>query len=150
MFLYLDLDHFAVINNAAGQAAGDDVLCYVAQLLQTQVGQSGWVARLGGDKYGVLLPSCSTAHAAAVAEQLRLAVQSWEPIYQGRSFALGVSIGMVVLDAQVQDAAAVLQAADMACYRAKRLGRNQVQVHAPVAGSAAAARSGMALPPPGA
>ncbi len=163
VFLYLDLDHFAVINNTAGQAAGDDVLCHVAQLLQAQVGQSGWVARLGGDKYGVLLPSCSTAHAAAVAEQLRLAVQAWEPVYQGRSFALGVSIGMVVLDAQVQDAAAVLQAADMACYRAKRLGRNQVQVHAsapaplpsplplpsPVAGSTALVRSGMVPPPPG-
>ena len=144
VFLYLDLDHFAVINNTAGQAAGDDVLCYVAQLLQAQVGQSGWVARLGGDKYGVLLPGCSTAHAAAVAEQLRLAVQAWEPIYQGRSFALGMSIGMVVLDAQVQDAAAVLHAADMACYHAKRTGRNRVQVHVPAASGAAPARAAMA------
>ena len=105
------------------------MLCYVAQLLQAQVGQSGWVARLGGDKYGVLLPGCSATHGALVAEQLRLAVQSWEPIYQGRSFSLGVSIGLVVLDARVHSAGAVLQAADMACYRAKRAGRNQVQRH---------------------
>ncbi len=131
VFLYLDLDHFSVINEAAGQTAGDDVLCYVAQLLQAQVGHSGWVARLGGDKYGVLLPGCSPAHAAVVAEQLRQAVQAWEPIYQGRSFSLGVSIGLVVLDARVHSAAAVLQAADMACYRAKRAGRNRVEQHAP-------------------
>ena len=148
VFLYLDLDHFAVINDAAGQAAGDDVLCYVAQLLQAQVGQSGWVARLGGDKYGVLLPGCSTAHAAAVADQLRLAVQAWEPVYQGRSFALGVSIGMVVLQAQVQDAAAVLKAADMACYRAKRAGRNRVEVHVPRPSTAAPGRAVMVPHPP--
>ena len=152
VFLHLDLDHFSVINDAAGKVAGDDVLCYVAQLLQAQVGQSGWVARLGGDKYGVLLPHCSAAHAAVVADQLRLAVQAWEPRYQGRSFSLGVSIGLVVLDARVHSAAAVLQAADMACYRAKRAGRNRVHWHVPVPGAvlatAAAVPGFPALPSP--
>lgn len=138
VFLHLDLDHFAVLNGAAGQAAGDDVLCYVAQLLQAQVGQSGWVARLGGDTYGVLLPGCSAAHAAMVAEQLRLAVRAWEPVYQGRSFSLGASIGLVVLDARVHNAATVLQAADMACYRAKRAGRNRVHRHTPAPEAATA------------
>ena len=140
VFLYIDLDHFSVINDAAGKEAGDDVLCYVAQLLQAQVGQSGWVARLEGDKYGVLLPHCSAVHAAVVAEQLRLAVQAWEPVYKGRSFSLGVSIGLVVLDARVHNAAAVLQAADMACYRAKRAGRNRVHTHTPAPDAAIPAR----------
>ena len=88
--------------------------------------QSGWVARLGGDEFAVVLPGCSHAHGMAVAEQLRAAVQGWEPVYQGRSFTLGVSIGMVALDDGLQDVAAVLHAADMACYDAKRAGRNQV------------------------
>lgn len=145
VLLHLDLDHFAVINDTAGQAAGDDVLCYVAQLLQAQVGHSGWVARLGDDKYAVLLPGCSAPHALGVAEQLRLAVQAWEPVYQGRSFSLSASIGLVVLDAQVQDAGAALQAADMACYRAKRAGRNRVQVHVPAPAAPAAERT--AAPP---
>lgn len=128
-FLHLDLSHFAVINDAAGHSAGDDVLCYVARLLETEVGQSGWVARLGGDTFGVALPRCSPAHAAMVSEQLCAAVQAWEPVYDGRSYLLGVSIGLVALDAQVKSAAAVLHAADMACYRAKRAGRNQTVVH---------------------
>ena len=131
VFLYLDLDHFTVVNLVAGHDAGDDVLCHVAQLLQAQVGQSGWVARLGGDEYGVVLPGCTAAHGAVVAAQLCAVVQAWEPVYQGRSFTLGASVGMVVLDARTQDAAAVLQAADMACYDAKRAGRNQVVQHAP-------------------
>ena len=131
VFLYLDLDHFTVINDLAGHDAGDDVLCHVAQLLQTQVGQSGWVARLGGDEFGVVLPDCTAAHGAEVAAQLRAVVQAWEPIYQGRSFALGASVGMVVLDARTQEAAQVLQAADMACYSAKRTGRNRMVLHVP-------------------
>ncbi len=124
--LFLDLDHFTVINDVAGHDAGDDVLRHVARLLEAQVRQSGWAARLGGDEFAVVLPGCSPAHGMAVAEQLRAAVQGWEPVYQGRSFTLGVSIGMVALDDGLQDVAAVLHAADMACYDAKRAGRNQV------------------------
>ena len=128
-FLHLDLSHFAVINDSAGHSAGDDVLCYVARLLESEVGQSGWVARLGGDTFGVALPRCSPAHAAMVAEQLCAAVQAWEPVYAGRSYLLGVSIGLVALDAHLDSAAAVLHAADMACYSAKRAKRNQALVH---------------------
>ena len=138
VFLHFVLDHFTVINDLAGHDAGDDVLCHVAQLLQTQVGQGGWVARLGGDKFGVVLPDCTSAYGTEVAAQLRAVVQCWEPIYQGRSFALAASIGMVVLDARTQDAAGVLQAADMACYSAKRSGRNCVVLHVPPAAASAA------------
>ena len=127
--MHLDLSHFAVLNDAAGHSAGDDVLSYVARLLESEVGQSGWVARLGGDVFGVVLPRCSAAHAAMVAEQLIAAVQAWEPVYERRSYWLGASIGLVVLDMHLDSAAAVLQAADMACYRAKRSGRNHVVLH---------------------
>ena len=107
-------------------------------MLLAQVGQSGWVARLGGDEFGVVLPDCTAAHGIEVAAQLRAVIQAWEPIYQGRSFSLGASVGMVVLDASTQDAAGVLQAADMACYSAKRAGRNRLVRHTP-RGTASAA-----------
>ena len=145
VFLYLDLDHFTVINDWAGHDAGDDVLRHVAQLLLAQVGQSGWVARLGGDEFGVVLPDCTAVRGMEVAAQLRTVVQAWEPIYQGRSFALGASVGMVVLDACTQDAVGVLQAADMACYSAKRAGRNRLILHtAPSTAMAAAAAAASA------
>lgn len=124
--LFLDLDHFTVINDVAGHDAGDDVLRHVARVLEAQVRQAGWAARLGGDEFAVVLPGCTAVHGLAVAEQLRAAVQTWEPVYQGRSFTLGVSIGMVVLEPGLRDVASVLHAADMACYDAKRAGRNQV------------------------
>lgn len=125
--LFMDLDHFTLVNDIAGHDAGDDVLRHVARLLESQVRQIGWAARLGGDEFAVVLPGCALARGQAVAEQLRVSVQAWEPSYQGRSFTLGVSIGLVVLDASLQDVASVLYAADMACYDAKRAGRNRVE-----------------------
>ncbi|MES2608745.1 MAG: diguanylate cyclase [Pseudomonadota bacterium] len=125
--LFLDLDHFTLVNDVAGHDAGDDVLRHVARLIETQVRQVGWSARLGGDEFAVVLPGCPLARGQAVAEQLRATVQAWEPSYQGRSFTLGVSIGLVVLDAHLHDVASVLYAADMACYDAKRAGRNRVE-----------------------
>ena len=145
-FLHLDLSHFAVINDVAGHSAGDDVLCYVSRLLETEVGQSGWVARLGGDTFGVALPRCSPGHAAMVAEQLCAAVHAWEPVYAGRSYEMGLSIGLVVLDAHLDSAAVVLHAADMACYRAKRAGRNQVVVHQRVSVSGEDGHAAVATP----
>ncbi len=125
--LFLDLDHFTVVNDIAGHDAGDDVLRHVARLREWQVRQVGWAARLGGDEFAVVLPGCALARGQAVAEQLRASVAAWEPSYQQRSFTLGVSIGLVVLDASLQDVPSVLYAADMACYDAKRAGRNRVE-----------------------
>ena len=116
--------------HALADASADkrlDVLRHVARLLESQVRQIGWAARLGGDEFAVVLPGCALARGQAVAEQLRASVQAWEPSYQGRSFTLGVSIGLVVLDASLQDVPSVLYAADMACYDAKRAGRNRVE-----------------------
>ena len=128
VLLFLDLDHLTVVNDVAGHDAGDDVLRHLARLIEAEVRQIGWAARLGGAEFAVVLPGSVLARGVEVAEQLRAAVQAWEPSYHGRSFTLGVSIGLVALDAGPQDAAAVLYAADMACYDAKRAGRNRVAV----------------------
>ena len=69
----------------------------------------------------------------AVAEQLRAAVQAWEPVYEGHSFPLSVSIGLVALTDELRDVPSVLRAADMACYGAKRAGRNRVVMRQQVA-----------------
>ncbi|HQQ69458.1 MAG TPA: GGDEF domain-containing protein, partial [Alicycliphilus sp.] len=128
VLLFMDVDHFTVVNDLAGRAVAEDVLRRLARLLEAEVLHSGWAARLGSDEFAVLLPACSLANGQAVAERLRATVQAWEPAYQGRGYTLGLSIGLVPLALGVRDAAAVLHAADMACYQAQRAGRNRVQV----------------------
>ena len=126
VLLFLDLDHFAVINDEAGHEAGNDLLRQVGNFLQTQVRALGWAARLGGDEFALVLPGCTVARGLALAEELRAALQAWEPRYQGRSFTLSASIGLVRLDAGFASVAELLHAADMACYSATRAGRNRV------------------------
>jgi len=128
VLLFMDLDHFTVVNDLAGRAVADDVLRRLARLLEAEVRNSGWAARLGGDEFAVLLPGSNLARGQAVAERLRAAVQAWEPAYQGRSFTLGLSIGLVPLVPGLRNGAAVLHAADMACYEAQRAGRNRVHL----------------------
>ncbi|QKV52301.1 sensor domain-containing diguanylate cyclase [Comamonas antarctica] len=127
VLLFLDLDHFASVNDVAGHDAGDALLRHFARLLETLVPAPGVAARLGGDEFAVLLPESSLREGRAHASQLCEAVGAWEASYQGQRFWLGVSIGLVVLDAQ-SSIAAMLHAADMACYEAKRQGRGRVQV----------------------
>ncbi|MEG0000677.1 MAG: diguanylate cyclase [Comamonas sp.] len=129
VLLFLDLDHFASVNDLAGHDAGDALLRHFARLLETMVRQPGMVARLGGDEFAVLLPDASVREGLAQADQLCQATSAWEASYQGQRFWLGVSIGMVVLDARQANIAAVLHAADMACYEAKRQGRGRVHQH---------------------
>ncbi|MFC7207547.1 diguanylate cyclase domain-containing protein [Comamonas endophytica] len=131
VLLFLDLDHFASVNDMAGHDAGDALLRHFARLLETLVPPPGSVARLGGDEFAVLLPDASAREGRAQAEQLCAAVSAWEASYHGQRFWLGVSIGLVVLDAQ-SSVGALLHAADMACYEAKRQGRGGVHEHCEV------------------
>ena len=128
VLLFLDVDHFTAITDAAGREAADDALRYLARLIESEVRQSGWAARLRGDEFAVLLPASTPARGMAMAERLRAAVQAWEPTYGGRGFTLGLSIGLVPLAPGLRDVGGVLHTADMACHAAKRAGRNRVEV----------------------
>lgn len=126
VLMHLDVDHFTLVNEVAGHDAGDDVLRHLARLLESHVRQMGWLARMGGDEFAVVLPGAGMDRGAELAEKLRAAVAAWEPTYRGRSFSLSLSMGAVMLAAGSRTAQA-LAGADMACYEAKRAGRNRVE-----------------------
>ena len=128
--LFIDLDRFKQVNDTGGHAAGDALLRDVAQQLAAQVRKSDTVARLGGDEFAVLLSRCPLSQAREIAEKLRAAVDSYRLAWEGRSFSVGASIGLVAVDASYTTTADVLRAADEACYAAKTRGRNCVAVFA--------------------
>ena len=84
------------------------------------------MARLGGDEFAVLLPMCPIPRAQVLAEQLRAAVDAYRLEWEGTRHGVGASIGLVAVNGTHACAADVLKAADLACYQAKRGGRNQV------------------------
>ncbi len=123
--LLLDLDHFKVVNDTLGHAAGDSVLIELARLLGTLRRPGDEIARLGGDEFVLVLEGIPAEAGRMVAERLRRAVHEHRFEVGGRRFDLGVSIGVVPIDGRL-NAAALLALADSALYSAKERGRNRV------------------------
>ena len=129
--LYLDLDQFKLVNDTCGHAAGDELLRQIAVILRPRLREGDTLSRLGGDEFGVLLEHCAAAPALNIAQMLRTAVADFRFVWKDRAFNVGVSVGIVNVSDASQTLAAVLSAADAACYMAKDKGRNRVQVYRP-------------------
>ncbi len=125
---YLDLDQFKAVNDTCGHIAGDELLRQLADLLAHQIRKGDTLARLGGDEFGVSMEYCTTAQAHRVADALRQSIQDFRFVWDNKHFNLGVSIGLVPVNEGSGSVAAVLRAADNACYAAKDAGRNRIHV----------------------
>lgn len=126
---YLDLDQFKLVNDTCGHVAGDELLRQLALALKKELRDSDTLARLGGDEFGVLLHGCTMEDAARLASKLRKAVREHHFTWEGKTFEVGVSIGVVPLSADTGGVTEALSAADVACYAAKDSGRNRVHVY---------------------
>lgn len=126
--LYLDLDHFKVVNDACGHSAGDELLRSVAGLLRKHVRARDTVARLGSDEFAVLLEDCPMSTATRIAYAIRDEIRDYRFEWEMRRFSVGVSIGATHLGAEADDPASVISAADTSCHLAKEQGQNHVHV----------------------
>ena len=126
---YMDLDQFKVINDTCGHAAGDELLRQLALLLKANLRERDTLARLGGDEFALLLENCTPTDALEVADAFRAEVQRFRFKWGDRIFAVGMSVGLVAINADSGSAANLLSAADAACYVAKDHGRNQIHVY---------------------
>ena len=128
--LFVDLDDFKPINDTFGHATGDEVLVEMARRIRTAVRGEDLVARIGGDEFVIaLLAVRGLSDAERVGDTLRDTLA--QPIQvAGSTVKVTVSVGVAM--AQAGEAVnAVLQRADRALYRAKRLGRNRVETDTP-------------------
>ncbi len=124
----LDLDHFRQVNDSYGHAGGDRALAGFARLCETTVRESDVFGRVGGEEFMVAMNGASAEEAAVVAERLRaLVADSPVALSSRQSVKLSVSVGLATLIAG-DDVAALMARADAALYRAKRNGRNRVDV----------------------
>lgn len=124
--LMLDLDGFKQVNDTYGHACGDRLLTDLAQRCQQQLRISDLLGRVGGDEFAVLLPETDLNGAGLVAERLRLAVESWEPLEGRGPIEVSLSLGITALHAADNGLEDFLERADLALYEAKQSGRNRV------------------------
>ncbi len=128
--LFMDLDNFKIVNDTCGHLAGDELLKQLAFLLAEHMRRSDTLGRLGGDEFGALLENCPQDKALAIADKLRRTVSEFRFTWGGKSFEVGVSIGLAMVGPETESTAEAMTAADVACYAAKDGGRNQVHVYA--------------------
>lgn len=138
--LYLDFDHFKNINDTLGHGAGDAFLVKMAQRLRACIRDVDTVARLGGDEFLIMLTEVGDeTHADAIdyrryikskAEAILKAIS--EPFaIENMEFSVTASIGVAVFPEDGEDPYRLLKNADTAMYRAKRKGREQVEIFTP-------------------
>lgn len=127
--LLLDLDDFKSVNDTLGHDAGDGLLREVAERLSSVLRESDLLARLGGDEFVVLAQDLdSDEQIGALAERLLAALHT--PVMVGSlEHIVTSSIGVAVYSDSVETAEDLLKCADIAMYRAKREGRNQVHFY---------------------
>jgi diguanylate cyclase (GGDEF)-like protein/PAS domain S-box-containing protein len=116
---FIDLDRFKLVNDTFGHETGDRLLRDVAHRMALNVRGNDILARLGGDEFALLLHECTPANAARVVEKIRLSVETLPVVFNDVTIVLSASIGLAALDGESVSAAAVLAAADKACYESK-------------------------------
>ena len=124
--LMVDIDHFKRINDRLGHAAGDAVLCAVAQTLQAHAREVDRVARFGGEEFCVLLPHTLHDGALQAAERLREAINLVSIPWNDELISVTISTGLATADNPDETLDAIIQRADQALYQAKADGRNRV------------------------
>jgi diguanylate cyclase (GGDEF)-like protein len=124
--LLVDVDHFKRVNDTHGHLAGDRVLATLAGVLSQHVRGCDVVGRFGGEEFVVLLPGAEPAEAVKIAERLREQAAAMAVAAGDAQVAITVSIGGAVLGVHGTDLQGLLAAADLALYRAKAGGRNQI------------------------
>ncbi len=127
---FVDLDRFKNINDSLGHAAGDEVLCIVADRLRSAVPADAFVARVSGDEYVVLDPSPASPEVAqAFASTLLVLLRDPLALSHGDVF-ITASIGVAWISRTSNDSAEdLVRHADTAMYRAKDAGRNGIAVY---------------------
>jgi diguanylate cyclase (GGDEF)-like protein len=125
--IMVDLDRLKALNDEHGHDAGSDAIRLAARALTGAVRKFEVVARLGGDEYAVVLPSTGASDARRLAERLRAEIGA----HVVHGVRLSASVGVATWDGAALNAAQLIKASDEALYRAKRAGRNRVEVSTP-------------------
>jgi len=125
--LMIDIDHFKLINDTHGHAAGDAMLCHIVRQVRKLLRESDTLARLGGEEFAILLPQANLEGAMGLGERVRKTLEDNPLIYNDSPIRVTTSVGVTIMTADDINTDRTLSRADHALYEAKRNGRNRVE-----------------------
>lgn len=124
-----DIDFFKKINDTYGHLTGDEVLRFTAGKMHSLMRSYDYIGRYGGEEFLIIIPECSLEFAAAFAERIRLSVSSFPIDTSEGMIPVTISFGVAASSKEsLKDSDSLVKAADEALYRAKKHGRNRVEV----------------------
>jgi diguanylate cyclase (GGDEF)-like protein len=121
--IVMDIDNFKNINDSFGHAAGDAVLEHISTLLRQKFRKSDVSARIGGEEFGIRLPTANLETAEKLAEELRQEIEESLIVLNESNIKVTASMGVTSGDSDIDTR---VKHADIAMYRAKESGRNNV------------------------
>lgn len=127
--IFLDIDHFKVINDTFGHLIGDLVLKELADRLKENLRKIDLLGRYGGEEFVIILPETDTECALDVAERLRKVVEQTPFTPDNLSLWITISQGVSILNEENQDLKTLIKQADEATYQSKEAGRNLVTLY---------------------
>ncbi|MDQ7051184.1 MAG: EAL domain-containing protein [Enterobacterales bacterium] len=127
--LYIDLDHFKVINDTLGHFHGDVVLRNISSLIQSRLRDSDILCRIGGDEFALLLPNTDQESAYKTAEAICQLLDDYQCTIENQTFKVNCSIGISKIDGNHSSYQECLKHADIALYVAKKQGRNTAHIY---------------------
>jgi two-component system cell cycle response regulator len=123
-----DIDHFKVINDTYGHAVGDKVLIHLTHVCSGELRESDFFGRIGGDEFAVILQETPLEEAADVVDRIRTSIEAHPMIVDDDNIiTITISVGLASMG-DCKDFSSILKLADVALYKAKNHGRNQVFV----------------------
>jgi diguanylate cyclase (GGDEF)-like protein/PAS domain S-box-containing protein len=127
--VFVDVDHFKLVNDTMGHATGDQLLQEMARRLQSAVRPGDTVSRFGGDEFALILSDLASPGDAARVAQKLMSVLHDVFVIEGRELFVTASVGVTLFPEDSSDADTLIKNADVAMYRAKELGRNAYQFY---------------------
>jgi len=125
----VDLDHFKQINDTYGHLAGDAVLREAARRMQSGIRQYDSLGRYGGEEFLIIFPGCSETESYSLADRLRRQLSQTEMTMNDCMVRITASFGVTIaFPGESLTPETLIRRADEALYKAKRLGRNRVEI----------------------
>jgi diguanylate cyclase (GGDEF)-like protein len=126
--IIFDVDHFKHVNDTYGHDAGDYILKSVGSIVKEVIREYDYAFRMGGDEFLLLLPETNEKQASLLAERIRKRIENKKLVDENRKFSVTASFGISQnrkIDTSIEN---IAKRADKALYKAKKAGRNKVEV----------------------